>query len=94
MPTQAFNRDKTDPKIFTVYGKALHPGPISRVAQEIKSPLVMPASNTALLNCILAAPLLTPLPDNTPGRAAKDDPSTWDPATHVGNPEGASNLLL
>lgn len=36
---------------------------------------------------VLAASLLTETPYNGLGKAAKNDPSVWDPTTNVGNPD-------
>lgn len=36
---------------------------------------------------VLEAPLLMPLPANTPEKVTEDDGSAWKPVTHVGDPD-------
>lgn len=49
--------------------------------------IVMLATHVPVLVQVLAPLLLILLAANVPGIAAEDGPSTWIPATHVGDPE-------
>lgn len=48
----------------------------------------MPASRLAVLLRVPAKLLLVQLPTEEPGEEADDGPSTWDPATRLGDPDG------
>lgn len=50
--------------------------------------LATPVSYIGVLVQVLAPLLLTQLPNNVPGMAVDDGPSTWAPATYMGDQDG------